>query len=486
MGRHLVMDLDPTAQAMITLINWDTQGALSHRFCLLQSFRLEGDKYVFNLGMRLMDGSGNGYYISRPPFSIMFAYILFKAFSIRLEVLNLQILNLIAHLITALFVYQILRIGLAAHPSKDAAALVGSIFFIFLAPNLWFFSTFYSWDTFWVYLWVIGLYQVVKLFQQISEGKASRLSLFGLGVVNFFLVYSEYQGVLYSLSVILVALTRIKSSEYYKRVIGRLVLTSVVAILISFTQYSSIDGLGSFIQAFLHRGYSRSLLAARPRDVLIIGKHYWEALGVVLVPLALMALIWLRLRSKQILIRFTRAELTLLFLAMFPVAVHHILFLEFTGLFRQAILQSTPVLAIIMAMLLSKTVFLRPEGTVGMKYLIIVLVIASLIGSVYTYRSYYAQYYAQSRDPEGFYLLGETIRSNAKDTEVVFAIGESPRVKIRPPVIYYSRRNIQEVRDLKDARVWLERHGRSEGIVFFVKTNFRIDHFERIRAREPA
>jgi hypothetical protein len=443
---------------MITLMNWKVQGALHHKFCLLQTFPLDADKYVFNTGMRLMSKNGNGYYTGSPPFSIIFPYLVFKSLSVDFEILNLRVFNLIGHLITTLFFYQMLRISLPPHPNREIAALFGGMFFIFLAPNLWFVSNYYFWDTFWNYLWVIAMYQAVRVLQQISDGKITTLSLCSLGLLNFFLVYSEYHGLLYSLSVILLALTRRQNSPHYKRIIALLLLTSSSALLVTLLQYSSINGFGNFLRRLIRSGYEYSLFSATAGDLARLGKQYLNAFGFVLVLLSLMALIWAQLRSKPRSSPFTHNEKLLLFLAIFPVVIHNIIFLQWSAIHRHAILKSTVFLALIAAMLFNKIVF-RFETSGVTKSLIGILTATSLIGSVHTYSSFYAE----PRYGEKFYRIGEMVKRTAGETEVVFAVSEAG---ILPQIIYHSRRNIRKVRDLEGARLWLQRHGRQEGIVY--------------------
>lgn len=461
-----------TAQSMITLLNWQTQGALKHSFCLIQTFPLNADKYVFSGWMRLMDGNGNGYYTGFPPFSIMLPYLVFNLLSVDFEVLNLRIFNLIGHLITTLFFFRMLRMGLPPHPNRDVAALVGGTFFIFLAPNLWFFSNYYSWDTFWIYLWVIAIYQTVRVLQQISDGKITTFSLCNLGLLNFFLVYSEYHGLLYSLSVILIALKRRQRSQQYLRMIALLLLTASLALLVTILQYSSINGLESFLRRLVRSGHRYSVFSAGAVDLVSLGRRYLKALGFVLVPLSLMSLIWAQLRSRNLSSAFTHNEKVLLGLALFPVVIHNIVFLQWSVIHRQAMLKSTVFLALIMAMLFNKIV-LRVEGATVTKSLITILAAASLIGSIHTYNSMYSR----SLYGDKFYRIGEMVRGNALETEVVFMVSEA---KILPQITYHSRRNIQKIRDLESARVWLQRHGREEGIVYYVSADYAIHRFEHI------
>ena len=207
-------------------------------------------------------------------------------------------------------------------------------------------------------------------------------------------------------------------------------------------------------------------------------KRFLTAYGFVLAPLGLMVGIWLQTKPKEISILgpFTREERQLVFLAIFPVVPHHVLLLEWTANHPYSMVAWSPFLTLVIAMLVNKVVFGFRVGT-ATKSLLTALLIASLTGSVYTYRSIYSK----STSPERLYLLGETIKRHALDSEVVFAVS---KVKIDTPVIYYSRRNVQTISDPETARAWLKDHDRKAGLVFYVNPDYTVDHFERVGVQE--
>ena len=460
-----------TAQTLIALENLDSQGAFKHRFCILQTYPLEADKYVKNVCIHLMDRNGNGYYPSFPPFSVIFPYMIFKLFSININVTNLQILNLIFHLVATVFVYHTICMVLSPDANPKFAALLGSTFFIFLAPNLWFFSNTYSWDIFWHYIWVIGIYYAVRLIKNISEKKFNNTSLYVLGLINFFMIYAEYQGLLYALSVISYAFIKLKKAESYKKVIFTLVVTSMLSVSLTFWQYCSISGVDRFLHILNWTLRRRSILGQFDyRDIFL---NYQRGFFYVLPPIVLMMVILVKKRLGRLSTLFTGRELTLLYFSALPVVTHHIMLMQWTAIHDYSVLKSSVFVSFLIAILFSKIDFYCKRNKVCL-LLPLVFMMGSLITSIHTYKSKFANH----GNPNRFYEIGKTIRENALDDEVVFALSEERTV---PQIIYYAHRNIQPVKSSEEVETWLRQHGRNKGVVFHIDQNDKIVNIEKVR-----
>ena len=165
-----------TAMSMIALENLAIQGALPHKFGIIQTYPQPADKYV-NVSS-YMNEKGDGYYMSFPPFSIIFPFLIFKVLFLTPSVKLLQIFNMTLHAIAAIFIFLTIRLAISNSTYKDFYAVFGSIIFIFTAPNLWYFSNIYSWDIFWHYIWVAAIYIFILLIDYSKKGYSSNLLIF--------------------------------------------------------------------------------------------------------------------------------------------------------------------------------------------------------------------------------------------------------------------------------------------------------------------
>ncbi|MCH7951723.1 hypothetical protein IH980_03235 [Patescibacteria group bacterium] len=207
-----------TAQSLIALENLRSQGALKHRFRILQTYPEETNRFVWDATTRLLSPDGKGYYITFPPFSIIFAYSIFEFLQLEISVLNLQLLNILLHFIAALFVYLLLY-DILPRNNRVIPSVVGSATFILMAPNLWFFSNTYSWDIIWHYFWIVGLFIFQKTIKSIESDSRENLNVYmgALALINFLTIYSEYQGLFFSLSILIFSAVRFKRSKLYRR-----------------------------------------------------------------------------------------------------------------------------------------------------------------------------------------------------------------------------------------------------------------------------
>lgn len=67
-----------TATSMIALENLNVQGALKHKFCIIQTYPREADKYIQNQGFHFFNYEGYGYYTSFPLFQLFCLFSFLK------------------------------------------------------------------------------------------------------------------------------------------------------------------------------------------------------------------------------------------------------------------------------------------------------------------------------------------------------------------------------------------------------------------------
>jgi len=145
-----------TAMTLTTLRNWQTQGAIANRFCLIQTYPLNTDRFVQTRDIQLINDDGIGYYVSCPPFSVILPYLVFNLLRLRPSVLGLRAINLVCHLVAAVLIYLIAISILPTTKWRNSGAVMAATLFIFLPANMWFYSNTYSWDILWQYTWILG------------------------------------------------------------------------------------------------------------------------------------------------------------------------------------------------------------------------------------------------------------------------------------------------------------------------------------------
>lgn len=459
-----------TAQSMIALQNWDIQGAWKHHLCILQTYPLDADKYVSNLGQTVMSSNGNGYYISFPPFSIILPYFLFRLFSFQFSVINLQLFNMAGHFIATFFLYLTISMVVPGRPEGKFAALIGAGVFIFLAPNLWYFSNTYSWDIFWHYLWVVGIWVVLRIYRDIDQGKQITIPLYILSVVTFFMVYSEYQGLLFALSVVLCSYWYLKPSKYFKQILATVTIASAVAFLLTVYQYQSVTGgwtlLGNLV---LSKFRDRSLPPQGGMEQIAysnIWVHYARSFFYILIPVYSMVVVLRKHSTARFGEWFTKAETQLVWLCVFPVVTHHILLIQWTAVHSYSVVKSSVFLSTIIAILLYK-ILSNDLVSRPLKCFALVTIVSAMLMSVMKYRGDFSI----AKDPDRYFRIGELIRAHVSSKDVVFAVSHW---MVEPQIIYYSGRNIEGVADKNEALKWLRKHRRVQGKVFYIDKDYKV------------
>lgn len=458
MDRHLSGRQEwVTAQSMIALENWQSQGAIKQHFCILHSYPLKADKYISNMG-RTMDKQGNWYYTSFPPFSIICPYVIFELLSISLTVLNLQIFNIITHLIATIFIYLTISLVIPCTQRINICAVLSCIFFIFMPANLWTFSNVYSWDIFCHPLWVISIYIIIALVKRIKENQVSPLLHIFLGLINFLMIYTEYLGLFSAVSVLLFAIYHRKESKQYKWIYYNIALTTLISLMLTLFQYSLIDGLGSLIRLYLHKFFEVTAITHQPYQLKGILYQYKISFlpGIIFLFLLFISTTFF-LTSQKKNPCITKEEAYLIYFTLLPILLHHGVFFRWTCIHYFAVLKSSVFIVFLSSIILSKIL-----SQVRREQIPVFLFILGLVTILLGYQSInmYQQVFASSGD-DNHYNAGQYIRINSKGHETVFL-----NVWAHPQTVFYSKRNIQVARDVQDAKKWLKDHDRKHGIFF--------------------
>jgi hypothetical protein len=452
-----------TAQSMIALENLTAQGAIKHKFAIVQTYPREADKFVKDRTVRAVNREGYGYYTSFPPFSIILPYAVFTLLAVTPTVLNLQIFNLGFHLLAAIVLYLALKKLFGRAAGSGTAALMGSAFFIFLAPSLWYFSNVYSWDTFWHYLWVGAIYYTLIIDDAIREDRLKPVLLYGFGVLMFLLCYSENQGLFYAAAVVLYCVFQSRRHKRYRAVAGVVAVAAAFAPVLTFLQYAYAAGLDSLLAA--HRA-AMSRATYGPDDYSMILKHYYVAYSYVIYPLLLTwALLGVKSLRELMLSRWT-------WLSLFTVLAHHAIFLRWSNIHDYSVLKTSVFLCFVAAFYCYQALT-KPIGRITAAAVLAIWA-GTLFFSVERYRGGFAEH----PNVSVFQDVGQRIRESVEDDEVVFST-----LEVEPQVVYYAGRNIQPVADREAAIEWLESHHRERGKIFYIDKAFRLIGMEAIDAR---
>jgi len=460
-----------TAHTMIALENWESQGALKHRFCLLTTYPSQANKFVPSTYGRLMDNQGNGYYASFPPFAVIFPYALFKLFSIPISVLNLQILNLILHLISTYFVYSLLCTVLKNNDKKEFVAFLGAVYFIFLPANLWFFSNTYSWDILWHYLWIIGVYQILGIIKAIHLKNVSTVFLFLLSLNIFLMIYTEPVGLFFAASIIFYAVMKLQESEYYKKLIIFTTCPVFLVLLLLTVQYSSITGFKELAEYF--RLASIEYQFQGISDLKKIAYNYTMAYKAMVIPMLIIFFISFRKLGVRLFAQFTHEERTLLYFWLFPVVAQHLLQLNRSADHDFLAVKTSLLFISIFVFLMNNLAVLNKIGKVS-KILLLCAISISLFFQVSDYRNHYTL----SQNPKRFLLLANAIKKEISRDDVIFLVAD--QILNEPPLAVYVQRNMVSIKRSEEALEWLNQYGRKTGIIFYVNKDTEVTRFEKI------
>jgi hypothetical protein len=154
----------------------------------------------------------------------------------------------------------------------------------------------------------------------------------------------------------------------------------------------------------------------------------------------------------------------LLFTAIFPVVLHHVIFFNFTAEHEFSTLKEAPLIAIVAGLLASRLWLATIRGS---HWRMRVLVLASLAGffavAVWQYRVLVGPYIT------GYKEIGDYIFREARPDEIIFLKSEQPNRPTDEPfpqMIFYAHRNIDRWQDEVHARDLARRNGVSRGIIF--------------------
>lgn len=446
-----------TAHSLIVLENWDNRPWDEHQYLLLMTYPNINDQWVRSQGVQLVNQQGDGFYISFPSFSLIFVYGIMKLFSIPCTVMSIQLLNMLMSFIAILLFCEIL---IHVKIKQNIVCVLG-ILYLFLPNHLWYFSNTFSWDIFWIYLWICNIYFYQKWV--LLNENISFIKCFILALLNIVLIWSEFHGLLYAFSVILIHVF----IRPHKKIVSFYIISSIISIIIIIFQFSHMFGfheyLNIMIDAYLRRTSLKIGLFHLLEKILIF---YVKNYGLIFVMIIVLSI---NLKLKKIRIYYHKYYIYFI-LFFVPSLIHHLFLLEWTAIHEYSVLKSSFGIYFLFAILIHQVI---QSKTISSNILIFGF-IALLSISIITYQKEYA--YAHH---EKYNKLGKSIRKNSSMSEVIF-VKKPDESEIPLPVLFYAQRNIQPVQNKKEAINWLKHYQKKRGKLFVLDKQHQLKQIKEL------
>jgi hypothetical protein len=475
-----------TAHTLIQHRIWEEQGAIDNRFRFLFNYAREADKFINNASMsdfesdNFHDGNGNYYYPSYPSMAIALPYVLFQAFHISPDVRNIQIFNLILHLICALLLYFIVSLVYQSKARCNFAAVLAAAFYLLLPMHMWFSANTYFVEMFVqpAYIFLVFIALILKKQDKSWKRAKKTLFLFLLALASFTACSSEWLGLIAAFFLTFYFLIFIKRSAIYKYMAISIASGAVLAMSLYIWQYAGAIGLSNFLRYLFNKfifraGASESGLSQV--DFSVIGMHYlygFYGLFVIFLFVFFIA-VFNRKRARQT--HFFSKYGFVLSAFFVPAFIHQALFLNFTSVHHYAPLKISMFFILACCLLIGEMMDRKIFDDKFKLFFLYGLIILACYTSFHTYNNYYAQT-IDLRD-QNEYTFGTFIAETAKDDEVIFLTFQRPT---SPYIIFYSGRNYVSAPDVESAKEWLQnsQNKASKGILFLDWQNNRFVRFD--------
>ncbi len=460
-----------TAQVLVTQQIWYENGIQKYYFSPVFTFNNQNDKNIKNIG-GLKDNQGNYYYVSYPPLSFLLPFSIFKLLGIYPALLPLNIFSTFLHITSAISIY--LLISLFKNDEKraglDKRAFIGYILYLFSPGNFWFYTNIYFADILVNTIFISGVYLILRII--LKKKFHSKLHLLLFGILIFVMVYTEWLGLFFSISVLLYSGICAKKDKRYLTLFFITAISTFIAILLTLFQYASISGFPGLIielqNKFLTRGGFNSFLKLKPYlNVIYFYKTYYSFEILVLIMLSLISFCFLPGKIRK----WLKDGYIFLYFAFVPVALHYLFFFNFNHNHSFSSLKTSPLLITLISLLLHKVIQSLIPKAEKLYYIFAVLFITSST-VVYTQHTFsdYRKY--------NYQLLGREIRESSIIDDNIFICGY-PDGFIEPQVLYYSHRNIRHCRDKKEAEDIITKLNIGKSVIFTLSQDRQIINKER-------
>ncbi|MDQ3099587.1 MAG: hypothetical protein M3Q44_07635 [bacterium] len=468
-----------TAHTLITVDNFAQHGAFYYFLSPIYSYDNLGDRYTEIFSNKgIQDFRGYSYYVSYPPFGFIFPYIFFKLFFITPSVFGLHIFNILLSFAGAFALYLTISL-IGKHKWRDGLYFPGVIVFslyLFSKIALWYQSNVYFLDMLAQALMTGGIYLVVLYFTK--ENPSKRL-IYWIGILTFFIAYTEWIGFFFAISILILCVSRF---QQHRLLIFVVVTAASASLLMTLTQYSLIEGPAALFtemktKYLIRSGFDEAkseygITIYNPDSRRALLEWYKQGFSQIIFIIEALAVIAVVV-SRSVRKLFTKLEGTFLLLCLLPVAMHHIIFFNFTVIHEFSVVKGATFLAALAAILYSKI-----NSHLGRKSLINGILALYIVYSAITVSSLE---YIQANPPmlaeyEINRTLGQFIANQVMPDETLFT---NHTYIDDPMLIYYAKRNIIFCDSLTCAQDYLHAHNLPKGAYISVTGELQIENIQR-------
>ncbi len=480
-----------TSTVVRNLQIWEEDGALKHRFLPIFTYSGASNKFINNQGSEHMDAAGNYYYTSYGPLAYIVPYVVLKAFRQPITVLGVQCFNLGVHLATAVLVFfLVVEVVRPKRFVEFAAPLAAYVFYVFSAATLWLHSNVYMADMFVQPLWVLSALLVLRYSDAPDPSWRLLAAISGAIAAT---ITAEWIGVFFAVALGVYALLQREP----KRKRGLLLATAMgiaLGIGLIVLHYSMVNGIDGFLASSAAKFAVRSGLGSEStfaigslESWIAVVRNYGVAYGVVpgaiiVTALTALAAIALHDRRRGVFTDMWRRGNLVLALSAGSVALHHLVFFDFTAVHFFATLKTAVVFALVMGLVAYRALSLEvssgkssPFGRVVLAAVLTMLGV-SVVSGVATYKRH-------ERDwrNDMYMRAGTVIAARALPDECVFLRDSvtGAGTYVLPQVVLYAHRNIASWESTVAAVDLMNRQGVQRGIVFSVDPASGVVGYER-------
>lgn len=488
-----------TALTLVTFDIWNKKGAAHFHYSPVTNYQNPPDLSINN-GTVPFVKDGTHYYLSHPPLGFWMPYYTFKFLGLAHSNRNLQLFNLLFHLLAAICVFFIAEMLLAKtqesvsnphfHSNKYAVSpsLIAVGIFLFSPALLWYGCNVYFSDIFVNQLFVITVWAGLKSkksFAQLLQGSSNPSKRLLLKIYAQLLVFNslvlatmltEWIGYFLVASVGVYSLWHFfkqknpTAKHYHLLQMGFAALVAIAGMGITFWTYSDILGTEAFLQYLKQRFLTRTgqldsggMLNTAFFYTKQLIQHYASAYLPILLLFLVMSFTYFKKSSRTAFSGIAEQQTLwsyFLWIALPPILLHHFLFINYTAIHEYAVVKMVLPLSMAVAFLYQQIHTDNSLKTKWVKFALPIVFVTCLLQ--YFYINRVGDYSWRGHRYDQFERLGAKIRQTAKADEMVFVEGD---IEINFQLVYYAKRNIWRYENPEQMEAVLKHFGQSKGIV---------------------
>ena len=448
-----------TAVSLRILQIWYDNGIEKYDYNPVMTYNNPADKFInneANASGRMIDRDGNYYYVSHPPFAYYFPYAVFKILHVRPDVLPLQMLNMLFHLLSAIFVYFtvcLLSFNRARSYLHFPSFIAYSIY-LFMPATLWFQGNVYMSDMAVHLPFVIGVYIVLKMVlrQKFYVPKY----VIGYVIILFTMIYTSWLGVFFAFGVLVYSLLHVRTIKGFQVLIWSTIIVTFFTLRLITYQYSQINGMEAYVHEILNRYLLRGSVGQMHHGFLhflfsyfILFKDiiYNYLVNYLAIYLLIIGFVWISITKAKLKIVFSDNGYRFIWLSVLPVVLMHLVFMQYSAQ-DFTVLYASLFFSVLIGILYDKV---KKSGVFSDRALngFVLFTITLLIGQFYL-TNLPGSHSLKGVDYDLDKKMGEIIKKECPKEEIA-VMYEKPS----PQLIFYAGRNILLVDSLdKAAEFW--------------------------------